>query len=407
VRRTSKKKKSKHFGRKKTTPDYFLLGLTVMFLIFGLIMIFDASIFNADEFFNNRFYFVQQQLFWILIGSVGAAIAYFWDYRQYIKLAVPGMAVIIFLLILILILPERSEVGRCGLMCVRAVNGAKRWLYIGGIAIQPAELVKPVFIMYLCSWLSKDRKGFENFKEALRYHFVYELLAFLALLGLVGGLIILEPDLGTTLLICFVAFVIYFTSGKDYIHTLGSVLIVIVGGGLAAAAALLESYRFRRVKTFLDLLISGEVTDPLGAGYQMQQILIGIGSGGFWGKGFGESRQRFGYLVENTAFTDSIFAIILEELGMIGGVILILLFLVFLYRSYKIATNAPDKMGKLLAGGVALWLVTQAFMHMAANVGLMPLTGVPLTFFSYGGSSTVVSIFGVGVLLNISKYADV
>jgi cell division protein FtsW len=217
----------------------------------------------------------------------------------------------------------------------------------------------------------------------------------------------LEPDLGTTLLICFVAFVIYFTSGKDYIHTLGSVLIVIVGGGLAAAAALLESYRFRRVKTFLDLLISGEVTDPLGAGYQMQQILIGIGSGGFWGKGFGESRQRFGYLVENTAFTDSIFAIILEELGMIGGVILILLFLVFLYRSYKIATNAPDKMGKLLAGGVALWLVTQAFMHMAANVGLMPLTGVPLTFFSYGGSSTVVSIFGVGVLLNISKYADV
>jgi cell division protein FtsW len=368
-------------------------------------MIFEASIFNADEYFNNRFYFVQQQVVWILIGSVGGAIAYFWDYRKYAKLAVPALAVCIFLLILILIIPELPEGASCGLICVRTVNGARRWLYFSGVAVQPAELVKPVFILYLCSWLSKDRKGFKNLREALHYHFVYELLAFLSLLGIIGGLVIMEPDLGTTLLICFVALVVYFSSGKDYIHTLGSILIVVVGGILATMAALLESYRFRRVKTFLDLLIQGEVTDPLGDGYQMQQILIGIGSGGFWGKGFGESRQRWGYLVENTAFTDSIFAIILEELGMIGGVLLIFLFLVFLLRSYRIAVEAPDKLGKLLAGGIGLWLVTQAYMHMSANVGLMPLTGVPLTFFSYGGSSTIVSIVGVGILLNVSKYS--
>jgi cell division protein FtsW len=401
VRRKGRSK----FKRKTGEPDYFLLALTGFFLIFGLLMIFEASIYNADEFFNNRFYFVQQQLIWIVVGLIGGAVAYFWDYRQYSKLAVPAMIIVTFLLILILVIPLREPGSGCGLICVRAVNGAKRWLNFGGIAIQPAELMKPVFILYLCSWLSKDRKGFKDFKEALRYHFVYELLAFLALLGLVGGLIIAEPDLGTTLLICFVAFVIYFSSGKDYIHTLGSILIIIVGGALGAAAALLEGYRLRRVKTFLDLLLKGEVTDPMGAGYQMQQILIGIGSGGFFGKGFGESRQRFGYLVENTAFTDSIFAIILEEMGMIGGIILILMFLVFLFRAYNIAVNAPDKLGKLLAGGIALWLVTQAFMHMAANVGLMPLTGVPLTFLSYGGSSTVVSIVGVGILLNVSKFS--
>lgn len=355
-------------------------------------MIFEASIFQANETFGDRFYFVKQQAIWIALGSAGAAVLYFWDYHKYSKLVLPAMMITVFLLVAVLIFGNE-------------INGSKRWFYIGGVPIQPAELAKPVFILYLSTWLAKTRKSFSDLKEAVKYHFVYELGAFLALLGVVGGLIIMEPDLGTTVVICVVAFVIYFISGDDAIHTLGSILIVIVGGLLGLGAALLESYRIERIKIFLDLWRTGEVTDPRGAGYQIQQILIGIGSGGFWGKGFGESRQRFGYLVENTAFTDSIFAIILEELGMLGGIILILFFVLLLSRAYKIAVNAPDKLGKLLAAGIGFWLVFQAFMHMGANLVMFPLTGIPLSFLTYGGSSTIVSLLGIGMLLNVSKYS--
>jgi cell division protein FtsW len=174
---------------------------------------------------------------------------------------------------------------------------------------------------------------------------------------------------------------------------------------IATLAAILEPYRLKRVQTFLTLLLTGEVGDVRGSGYQMQQILIGIGSGGLLGKGFGQSRQRFGYLVENTAFTDSIFAVVLEELGLLGGTVIILSWLLFLWRGLKVAINAPDKQGRLLASGVTIWLVLQALMNIAANVGLIPLTGIPNPFLSYGGSSTIVTLLGIAILLNVSKYS--
>ncbi len=387
------KKSKRKFETKKGSPDIVILILTAIFLVFGLIMIFEASIYNAGEFFNDRFYFVKQQLLWIIIGVGAGSFFYFWDYHKYSKLVAPALVVTLILLVVVLVVGGE-------------INGSRRWFSIGGVPIQPAELAKPVFILYLCTWLARDRKGFKDLKEAIRYHFIYDLGAFLALLGLVGGLIIIEPDLGTTIIICVVAFAIYFSSGQDFIHTIGSILIVIVGGMLGSLAAVLESYRMERIQTYLHLLTTGEVLNPTGSGYQMQQILIGIGSGGFLGKGFGGSRQRFGFLVENTAFTDSIFTIILEELGMIGGIVLISAFLLFLYRAFKIAVRAPDKLGQLLAGGIGFWLVFQAFMHMAANVALVPLTGVPLTFFTYGGSSTVVALMGVGMLLNVSRQGN-
>jgi cell division protein FtsW len=198
----------------------------------------------------------------------------------------------------------------------------------------------------------------------------------------------------------------FLMAGEDKIHTLasGSVLLLLVPVG--ALAAILEPYRLKRVITFLSLLFTGNVADPQGSGYQMQQILIGIGSGGLFGTGFGQSRQRFGYLVENTAFTDSIFAVILEELGFLGGTLIILAWLVFLWRGLKIAMAAPDKEGKLLAAGITVWLVMQTLLNIAANVGFIPLTGMPIPFLSYGGSSTIVSLIGIGILLNISKYSN-
>lgn len=387
VRRTRAKQ-----GRTLGRPDVLLAILVGILVVFGILMVFEASIYNADQVFGDRFYFVKQQIVWVILGSIVAGVVYAWDYRAFAKLSFPAMIVTIALLLLVLIFGTE-------------INGSRRWFYIGGIPLQPAELAKPVFILYLSSWLAKDRKGFSSLREALRYHFVHELLTFLVLLGVVGGLVLFEPDLGTTLIICVVAFAVYFSSGRDMVHTLGSALIGVVGLGLGLIAVALESYRLERVRTFMELLVSGTIVDPTGSGYQIQQVLIGIGSGGFWGKGFGESRQRFGYLVENTAFTDSIFAIILEEMGMIGGLILISLFVFLLIRAFRIAVNAPDKLGQLLAGGIGFWLVFQGFLHMAANVALIPVTGVPLTFLSYGGSSMVVALMGVGILLNVSRHS--
>lgn len=372
-------------------PDLLLVFLVFVFLIFGLIMIFDASMYNADQFFNDRFFFVKQQIVWIGLGLVAGGLLMFWDYHQFSKLAFPLLGLTVVLLVTVLIVGTE-------------INGSRRWFQFGSITVQPAELAKPAFILYLCLWLSKERKVIDDFREKIKYHFVYELMVFVFLLLLVGGLVFFEPDLGTAVIICVVAFAIYFSSGRDLVHTGGAVMSLIVGLLLGIAAVTLESYRFERLQTFIQLFRTGEVVEPLGSGYQTQQILIGIGSGGFWGKGFGESRQRYGYLVENTAFTDSIFAIILEELGMFGGLLLASLFLVLLARAYRIAVKAPDRLGRLLAGGIGFWLVFQAFLHMSANVALVPVTGVPLTFFTYGGSSTVVALAGMGILLNVSRH---
>ncbi len=372
-------------------PDMVLVLITAVLLIVGIIMVFEASVFNADFYFNDRFHFVKQQFVWIILGLGAGAFLYFWDYHQFTKLAFPLLGITILLLIVVLVVGDE-------------INGSRRWFQIGSIPVQPAELAKPVFIMYLSLWLSREKQAISDFREKIRHHFIYELGVFLFLLLFVGGLVLLEPDLGSTVIICVVAFAIYFSSGRDSVHTGGAILAVIVGLLLGVAALSIESYRIQRLQTFLDLQRTGEVTDPLGAGYQTQQILIGIGSGGFWGKGFGESRQRFGFLVENTAFTDSIFAIILEEMGMFGGIILVSLFLVFLSRAYRIAVRAPDRLGQLLAGGIGFWLVFQAFLHMGANVTLVPVTGVPLPFFTYGGSSMVVTLAAMGILLNVSRH---
>jgi cell division protein FtsW len=330
---------------------------------------------------------------WLVIGLVIATLIYFWDYHKILKLAVPGLIIVIFLLLLVLIAGDE-------------INGAKRWFSLGGIGnIQPAEFAKIGIILYLASWLSKQTFKYKTLPSALKDGFGRHLLNFAAIVGIVAILIILEPDLGTTMVICATAFLMFLISGENRVHTVGTVVSAIVlGVPLATIAAIIEPYRLQRVQTYLNLLFNGTVVDPRGSGYQMQQILIGIGSGGFFGKGFGQSRQRFGYLVENTAFTDSTFAILLEELGFLGGSILVFAWILFFLRGFKIAQSAPDKEGRLLAMGIVIWLTLQAFLNMGANVGLIPLTGMPLPFFTYGGSSTLVTLAGVAILLNISRF---
>ncbi|MCB9790765.1 FtsW/RodA/SpoVE family cell cycle protein [Candidatus Nomurabacteria bacterium] len=295
-------KKGKNIFQKKTEagkPDLTILIFTVSMIIFGIIMVFDSSVFVANQPpFNDPYHFLRLHFVWVLIGIIPSVLIYLWDYRKFSKLIIPAMVINILMLILVL-------------FSGNAVNGSHRWLRFGSdqLVLQPAEFIKPIFIVYIATWLAKERPYYKNFKDALKLGFGQKLIGFSLTLGLVLLLIVLEPDLGTTLVIGATAFAVFLVSGTDFAHLLGSAFVTGVFGLMAGIAAILAPYRLKRVQTYIHLFFTGQVDDPQGRGYQIQQILIGIGSGGFWGKGFGQSRQRSGYLVELTAFTDSIFAV--------------------------------------------------------------------------------------------------
>ncbi|MBP6976589.1 cell division protein FtsW [Candidatus Dojkabacteria bacterium] len=390
---SSKRRTKKTTSADRHSPDKSTLVFMIAMAIFGAIMIYDASVYKANqEPFNNQFHFLILQLAWLLFGGILAYIAYIFDYRKILKFSFPFLIGVICLLVLVLAVGDE-------------VNGSKRWFQFGSLPpIQPAEFAKLAVVMYFASWFSKKEYSFSKFEDSIKKGFLKVLIPFLAVIGIVGLLVVLEPDLGTAMIIFLTAFIMLFLSGKDNAHRVGSLAMIPVIFVLGIIAILLEPYRMSRIQTFFNLILKGEVADPQGTGYQMQQILIGIGSGGILGKGFGQSRQRFGYLVENTAFTDSTFAVLLEELGLLGGAIVVISWIFFLWRGFKIALGAPDKEGQFLATGISVWLSCQAFFNMAANVGIIPLTGIPLPFLTYGGSSTMVTMIAFGLLLNVSRY---
>ncbi len=376
-------------------PDLLILGFAILMTLFGAMMIFDASVYKANTIFQDQFYFLKLQVLWIVIGGILATVIYFIDYRKILKLSLPLLIITVVLLITVLIIGE-------------VTNGSKRWISLGPLPpIQPAEIAKLTMIFYLSNWISKRTYKYSSLKSAIKEGVLKNLFSFVAILLVVAFLIILEPDLGTTVIIFLTSFAMFLMAGNDKTHLLWSITTILFILPIGILAIILEPYRLERVKTFFSMIITGDVADPRGSGYQMQQILIGIGSGGLLGKGFGQSRQRFGYLVENTAFTDSIFAIVLEELGLLGGAVIILAWLVFLWRGIRVALNAPDREGRLLAGGITIWLVLQTLLNIAANVGLVPLTGIPIPFLTYGGSSTIVTLIGIAILLNISRFTKV
>jgi cell division protein FtsW len=392
--RPSRKKKIQktEFSTKPTSPiNKTLLWIFVALIIFGTLMVFDASVYKANETFHDSFYFLKQHILWVGIGLCGGVVAYFLKLKLIYKLS--GFILIVTILALLLLL-----------IIGRDVNGAARWFAIGAMRIQPAEIAKLAVIIYLSSILSKDKIKSQD-PKIQKNNFIKKIIIFGVIIVIVLGLIIAEPDMGTAIVIAITSFLLFYISGEDRIHLIGSWIVAGVMGLVGGIATIFESYRIERIKTFFHLLINGDVANPTKEGYQIQQILIGIGSSGFFGKGFGQSRQRFGYLVENTAFTDSIFAVVLEELGFASALILVGLFLVVLWQGLVISMRVEDRFNKLLSAGIVIWLCSQAFLNMAANVGLIPLTGIPFPFLTYGGSSTLVTLTAVGLLLNISRYA--
>lgn len=356
--------------------DKPLLIITLALVFGGFLILASASMALAQNNFGAIGYYTLRQL---LYGGLGGAILLLavsaFPYRRLRKLALPLM-LISFLMLALLFIPDLSY----------ASGGARRWLRIGTASFQPSEFLKLAFVIYLASWLDARRKDVASFS--------YGMLPFALMLAVVGLFLVMQPDIGTLGVIAATAGLLYFLGGGriSQIATLGAFGLLILYFIIQLAP-----YRLERIFVFLN-----PGFDPEGAGYQISQASIAIGTGGFFGRGFGKSIQKYQYLPEPMG--DSIFAIYAEELGFLGAMALIILFGLFLWRGFRIAERAPDIFGKLLAAGITLSITVQAFINMAAISGLLPLTGIPLPFVSYGGTSLAMTLTSIGILMNISKH---
>jgi cell division protein FtsW len=358
--------------------DSKLFFAVLALLGIGLVAIASAGVFYAETRFNDDYYFFKRQLLYGLLP--GFTALYFLqrvDYRFWRKLVVPIFLTAIILLILVFI----PGIGA-------KVYGASRWIQIGSFSFQPSEMAKLAVLLYLAAWFSsKGAKKVGDFFEGL--------VPFLAVLSFIAFLILKQPDTGTLGLIFCISVAVFFAAGARISH-----LAMLLAGALGLLGVLiwLAPYRMQRFLVFLD-----PEHDPQGVGYHVSQALLAIGSGGVFGLGLGHSRQKFNYLPEPV--TDSIFAIFSEEWGLVGATVVLALFVFIAWRGLRIARGAPDDFGRLVAVGVVAWIVSQSFINIAAITGLIPLTGIPLPFISYGGTSLVFLLSAVGILLNISKQA--
>lgn len=358
-------------------PDYtFLISLGAL-LVFGLLSLFSASSSEGYIKFNDSYFFIKRQLvFGVLPGLILFYFCAKINYRFWFKWARPLFYFSILLLILILI----PTLGG-------GADGARSWLLIKGFSFQPAELLKLAIILYLAVWLAEAKK--EEFSWRKRF------TPFAIVLALVSFLFLKQPDLGTLLIVILTAVSLYFLAGGRWAH-----LGVLAGAGAVGFLFLVFSGFYKRLLGRLTIFLNPAI-DPQGIGYHLKQAYLAIGSGGFWGLGWGHSRQKFQYLPEARA--DSIFAVMAEELGFLISSIFILFLGFIFWRGLKIASRAPDGFGRLVVAGIMVWLVSQSFVNIASMIGLLPLTGLPLPLVSHGGSALTIELAALGIVVNISR----
>ncbi len=353
-----------------------LLFITIITIsLFGIIMIYSASYIWAEYKFNDPFKFVKHQGLFFIIGIIMMLITSKIPYRVYFEKANTLLLISIILLILVII---------PGIGTVR--NGSRSWFGIGSFGIQPSEFAKLTLIIFTSKYLTKNEKNLKYIKKGV--------LPILGIVILVFGLIMLQPDFGTGMIILVSIIGLLFVSGVDFKFFIRLGLIGLIGIVLLIAIA---PYRLERILSFLN-----PWSDPLGSGFQIIQSLYAIGPGGLFGQGFMNSRQKHFYLPEPQ--TDFIFSIISEEFGFLGILIVAALFTIIIFKGFKIAQNSGDKFAKFLAFGITFGLAFQAILNLMVVVGLIPVTGVTLPFLSYGGSSLLITLISMGVLLNISRY---
>ena len=361
----------------KLKIDRGLLLIVLGLLAYGLTVLYSASsVQSFSNFGTTNYYIFHQAVYGGVLGLLALFVCSKIDYHVWQKY----LPYLIFVSLFLLLLVKVSGLG---------INsgGASRWISFGPISFQPAELAKLVIIFYLASWVDK-RRGHLN-------DFYYGILPSLCIIGLFSGLILWQPDFGTMLVLLLVAFFMLFAAGINWKYFFYAAIC----GALSLYAFIkIEPYRVKRLATFFNPNI-----DPKGISYQINQALLAIGSGGLWGFGYGLSRQKHSYLP--AVLNDSIFAVFGEELGFFRVTIALLLFAAFAIKGLKIAKNAPDTFGKLVAVGITCWITLQAIINIAAIINLLPLTGIPLPFFSYGSTALIANLLAVGILLNISRFS--
>lgn len=346
-----------------------------MLLIAGLLTVYSASFAVSYLEYGSTSYFVVRQAVFAILGVL--ALIYFMrlDYRQLRHLAVPMM--VVALLGLLAVLVPGIGVER---------NGARRWLELGPISVQPSEFAKLAVIIYISAWLAGRRENINRFTLGL--------VPFVLMVSVVGGLVIVEPDMGTAIIIVLTTSTLFFVAGAPLSH----LALLIASGGLVSYAMIMaQDYRLDRLTSF----VSPE-SDPQGSGFHILQLLIALGSGGVTGLGWGVSRQKFFYVPG--AHTDGVFAIIGEELGFVGLLGVLGLFSFFVYRALKATVASRDQFGTLLGVGIVSWIAYQTLINVGGITRSIPLTGVPLPFLSYGGSALIAVMAGAGVLLSVSRY---
>ncbi|HNQ51028.1 MAG TPA: putative lipid II flippase FtsW [Candidatus Omnitrophota bacterium] len=350
---------------------------SMMLICIGIVMIYSASGIYALNQYKDGMFFLKRHLMFILIGLAATFFVMAFDYRKLKKYARPALWVAVFLLVLVLV----PHIGR-------EVSGARRWFRFKFISFQPSSFACIALIVYVADFI--ERKG--NFIRTIRWG----LAPVMAVLGLISGLILIEPDLGTTLALGAVVFIMLYVSGVRLTY-LGTIIVSFI----PALYLLIFSVPYRRMRI---LAFLNPWADPRGSGFQIIQSQVALGSGGIFGTGLGHSQQKLFYLP--AAHTDFIFSIIGEELGLIGTIGVIILFVLFIKQGLMIAKHAPDMFGYFLALGLVLLISLKAMVNIGVSCGILPTKGLPLPFISYGGSSFIFDMVSVGLLMNIGRAGE-
>ena len=359
----------------KLKSDKVLFLATLLLVCASVVMVYSASAVLAMQRYNQPYFFLIKQMMWAALGVSGMTLAMRFDYRNYRDPSFIWMSLGLVTVALVAVLFSTP------------INGSSRWFGIGGIGVQPSELAKLNAIVFMAAILERRMERIDDIS--------YGLLPIGAVVAVLVGLILLEPDMGTAMTLVIIAAAMVFAAGLNYRYVVGSIL---VGLPVVYLVLMSASYRRRRLMAFWN-----PWSDPLGDGFQIIQSLIAVGAGGLAGRGFMAGVQKLFYLPE--PHTDFIFAVVGEEFGLIGTTILLLCFVVIAWRGLRVAMRAPDRFGAFLAIGLTTMMAAQAFVNISVVLGLLPTKGLPLPFVSFGGSSLVISLLGMGILLNVSQHA--